>query len=362
MFSEMSVITIQVGQCGNQIAHKFWNLASLESNPSLFHTMEDTSHRARSVLIDMEPGVLNAIAKSGIGKYFDSDSFVVDSSGSGNNWATGHYVFGPKHALWIEEVIRQQIELSDTLGSFSMIHSLGGGTGSGLGSFVLEMLAEIEPKIPRMSTVVFPSDVITAPYNAVLALSVLSQHSTSVVCVDNESLGKVDSCWNAPIAKVLIDCFSTLNDFNVLKAFPQYLVPAVAPIRATPLDIAKQARVFDSVFSEYNPLISQIGKRRVDERIFFIRSKYTMDDIDRNIKRNYRAETQRYCSRKIPSWSPFSVSSLICSKDVFKSISKLIFEFDRLYKRKSYLHHYLDKIGIDELNERRGVVQSLEFR
>ena len=48
-----------------------------------------------------------------------------------------------------------------------MMHSLGGGTGSGLGSYVLEMLADHFPAVYRFTTSVFPQeddDVVTSPY------------------------------------------------------------------------------------------------------------------------------------------------------------------------------------------------------
>ena len=51
--------------------------------------------------------------------------------------------------------------------SFFMMHSLGGGTGSGLGSYVLEMLADHFPAVYRFTTSVFPQeddDVVTSPY------------------------------------------------------------------------------------------------------------------------------------------------------------------------------------------------------
>lgn len=39
------------------------------------------------------------------------------------------------------------MEMCDSLQSFFLMHSLGGGTGSGLGSRILEMLADTHPKI-----------------------------------------------------------------------------------------------------------------------------------------------------------------------------------------------------------------------
>lgn len=53
-----------------------------------------------------------------------------------------------------------------------MFHSLGGGTGSGLGTYILELLADEYPEVFRFTTSVYPSqedDVIVSPYNSLLA-------------------------------------------------------------------------------------------------------------------------------------------------------------------------------------------------
>jgi tubulin epsilon len=71
------------------------------------------------------------------------------------------------------------------------MHSLGGGTGSGLGSYILQDLQDIYPTVFRFSTCVFPSeddDVITSPYNSMLALNELIDHADCVLPVDNQAL------------------------------------------------------------------------------------------------------------------------------------------------------------------------------
>lgn len=73
----------------------------------------------------------------------------------------------------ILEAIRHATELCDSLQSFFLMHSMGGGTGSGLGTYILHLLEDHFPNIHRFSTSVFPSeddDVVTSPYNSVLAL------------------------------------------------------------------------------------------------------------------------------------------------------------------------------------------------
>lgn len=76
------------------------------------------------------------------------------------------------------------------------MHSLGGGTGSGLGTYLLTLLEDHFPNVYRFSTAVFPSeddDVITSPYNSVLALKELTEHADCVLPVDNASLSKIIS-------------------------------------------------------------------------------------------------------------------------------------------------------------------------
>ena len=104
-------ITVQVGQCGNQLAMRFWDLAlreykhyhekdlftdSLSSFFQNFDNTEGTSKqlkigesiktlKARSVVVDMEEGVINNMLRSEIGSLFDSSQIVSSISGAGNN-------------------------------------------------------------------------------------------------------------------------------------------------------------------------------------------------------------------------------------------------------------------------------------
>ncbi len=75
-----------------------------------------------------------------------------------------------------------------------VMHSLGGGTGSGLGSFTLSRVAEEYPKELKFSTCVLPSendDVIVSPYNTSLALNVLMESADCILPVDNKALFEI---------------------------------------------------------------------------------------------------------------------------------------------------------------------------
>ena len=53
---------------------------------------------------------------------------------SGNNWAKGHYTEGAELVEQTLDVIRKETEGCDAPQGFQICHSLGGGTGSGMGN------------------------------------------------------------------------------------------------------------------------------------------------------------------------------------------------------------------------------------
>ncbi|KAJ3152929.1 Tubulin epsilon chain [Geranomyces variabilis] len=211
-------IVVQVGQCGNQIGSRFWDMVLQEhalhnrrgiyddALSAFFRNVHPTTFanrpvgagngritglRARGVMIDMEPAVVGAIARSPLGDLFDDNQRVTADSGSGNNWSVGNCVYGPVYRDEILEAVRQQAEHCDALQSFFMLSSLGGGTGSGLGSYVCEMLSDEYPNVYRFVAPIVPSgddDVVTSPYNSVLSLSKLIDCADCVLPIENEAL------------------------------------------------------------------------------------------------------------------------------------------------------------------------------
>jgi hypothetical protein len=99
------------------------------------------------VLVDMEEGVINAALKGPLGEVFDPVLKVSSVSGSGNNWAVGYYRYGVSHREELLEAVRHAAEACDCLQSFMVLHSMGGGTGSGLGTSVLGMLRDEYPEV-----------------------------------------------------------------------------------------------------------------------------------------------------------------------------------------------------------------------
>ena len=127
------MVTIQVGQCGNQIGCRFWELALGEhlSSPEqkkMTSTDRSTAYddamssffandppeedhlyegwkksmvgqlRARAILVDMEESVVNRLQRMpSIGNLFNNQMRLTDVSGSGNNWAHGYMEYGSQY-------------------------------------------------------------------------------------------------------------------------------------------------------------------------------------------------------------------------------------------------------------------------
>lgn len=66
-------------------------------------------------------------------------------SGAGNNWAKGHYTEGAELVDSVLDVVRKESESCDCLQGFQLTHSLGGGTGSGMGTLLISKIREEYP-------------------------------------------------------------------------------------------------------------------------------------------------------------------------------------------------------------------------
>jgi tubulin gamma len=227
------IITLQVGQCGNQIGDAFWKQLCCEHGISqdgslkepplgsqqnqhqawngsgggranliddrkdvFFYQSDDERYIPRALLIDLEPRIVNRLAQANQ-KLFNPENFFVasDGGGAGNNWASGHRQ-GEEHHEEVIDMIDREADNSDSLEGFVLCHSIAGGTGSGMGSYLLERLNDHFPKKLIQTYSVFPSwtdqsDVVVQPYNSILTLKRLILNAVAVVVLDNTALNRI---------------------------------------------------------------------------------------------------------------------------------------------------------------------------
>ncbi|KAH9109441.1 hypothetical protein LEN26_012856 [Aphanomyces euteiches] len=201
----MSVVTLQLGQCGNQVGMAFFDKLASElksfsqDDKECFFRSHDTktirahsTDTARAVLIDMEPKVVSQCidhASPGATWQYDPSNVICEQSGSGNNWAYGYAVHGSSCAESVTDIVRKEVEKCDYFKGFVALQSLAGGTGSGLGSFVCDVLREHYPSSYLLNTVVWPyrsGEVIVQNYNTLLTMACLSESSDGIMILEND--------------------------------------------------------------------------------------------------------------------------------------------------------------------------------
>jgi len=223
------IVHLQAGQCGNQIGAKFWEVMSLEHGISkvgkyegdkdiqlerinvYFNEGQGGRYVPRAVLTDLEPGTMDAIRSGAYGELFRPDNYVFGQSGAGNNWAKGHYTEGAELVDSILDVIRKETESCDVLQGFQITHSMGGGTGAGMGTLIVSKIREEYPDRIMSTYSVVPSpkvsDTVVEPYNATLSVHQLVENADQCFALDNEAL--YDICFRT--LKLATPSYGDLN-------------------------------------------------------------------------------------------------------------------------------------------------------
>nr|XP_055137505.1 tubulin beta-8 chain-like isoform X14 [Symphalangus syndactylus] len=204
------IVLTQTGQCGNQIGTKFWEVISDEHAIDSAGTYHGDSHlqlerinvyyneassgryMPHAVVMDLEPGTMDSVRSRPFGQVFRPDNFIFGQSGAGNNWPNGCYTEGAEVMESVMDVVRKEAERCDCLQGFQLTHSLGGGTGSGMGTLLLSKIREEYPDriINTFSILPSPklSDTVVEPYNATLSVHQLIENADETFCIDNEAL------------------------------------------------------------------------------------------------------------------------------------------------------------------------------
>ncbi|KAJ3304065.1 Tubulin epsilon chain [Kappamyces sp. JEL0829] len=442
-------LTISVGQAGNQISQQFWDLslqeharhsAGLGSYDECLATFYRNSSakdgayhiaggkiqdlKARGLLIDMEPGVLDEISRSKLGELFDPHQMIKSSDGSGNNWAQGYHQYGTKYRDQMLEAIRKEAEWCDSLQSIMTIQSTGGGTGSGLGSALSELIREEMPKIWRFGVAIVPSDnddVVTSPYNSVLSLSKLSQSCDCILPVDNQSLitiyerilqqpgsqkkpqssladnymGKVKlydqkkneafHTMNNIVANLILNLTSSMRfegSLNVdindivtnLVPFPHlnFLTSSMTPFFATK-DIKSSQKMLDQMFTD--AFLPEAQLLSVDPRssaflacALIARGPIEISDLRRNIDRmkqqlhfvRWNADGWKTGLCDVaPIGQQHSILALSNNTGFWRISDRIGTRFNRLFKRRAHLHHYLEWMDESEFSQAQERIRTL---
>nr|Q24829.1 RecName: Full=Tubulin beta chain; AltName: Full=Beta-tubulin [Encephalitozoon hellem]AAB12034.1 beta-tubulin [Encephalitozoon hellem] len=403
------IIHLQTGQCGNQVGCKFWETISgehgidqtgkyvgtsdnqLERVNVYYNEASSKKYVPRAVLIDLEPGTMDAVRQGPFGDLFRPDNFVFGQSGAGNNWAKGHYTEGAELIDSVMDVVRKEAESSDCLQGFQITHSLGGGTGAGMGTLLLSKIREDFPDrmICTFSVVPSPkvSDTVVEPYNATLSIHQLVENADETFCIDNEAL--YDICFrtlkmsnpgygdlNHLVSLVMSGVTTCLRFPGQLNAdlrklavnmipFPRlhFFVVGSAPLIAIGTQKFKTYSVSEltqQMFDSKNMMTAcDPRKGRYLTVAAMFRGKISMKDVDEQM-----SMVQSKNSTLFVEWIPSNVKTAVCDiaptglemsatfvgnttsiQELFKRISD---QFTVMFRRKAFLHWYTGE-GMDEM-------------
>lgn len=95
----------------------------------------------------------------------------------------------------ILDIVRRESEKCECVQAYQLCHSLGGGTGSGLGTLILNRIRDSYFDRVTAAFSVYPSptlsDVVVEPYNTVLSVNELIECADQSYTLDNEALVRI---------------------------------------------------------------------------------------------------------------------------------------------------------------------------
>jgi len=208
------IISVHIGQAGVQLGNACWELYCLEhgispdgitANPQggkegeAFSTFFSDTGKGKSVpravMVDLEPAVIDEVRSGTYRKLFNPDQLLSGKEDAANNYARGHYTVGKEMVDLTLERIRKIADGCTGLQGFLIFHSVGGGTGSGFGSLLLERLSVDYGKKSKLDFCVYPSPQVSTavvePYNSVLSTHSLLEHTDVAFMLDNEAIYEI---------------------------------------------------------------------------------------------------------------------------------------------------------------------------
>ncbi|XP_074328891.1 tubulin gamma-1 chain isoform X2 [Apium graveolens] len=383
------IITLQVGQCGNQIGMEFWKQLCLEHGISkdgiledfatqggdrkdvFFYQADDQHYIPRALLMDLEPRVINGIQTGDYRNLFNHENLFMskEGGGAGNNWASGYHQ-GKSVEEDLMDMIDREADGSDSLEGFVLCHSIAGGTGSGMGSYLLETLNDRYSKKLVQTYSVFPnqneiSDVVVQPYNSLLTLKRLTLNADCVVVLDNTALNRIAverlHIPNPSVSQTnsLVSTANMIRKTTVLDVMRRLL-------QTKNIMVSPNARTKEASQAKYisilNIIQGEVDPTQVHDSLQRIRERKLVNFIEWG-----PASIQVALSRKSPYvQTAHRVSGLMLASytGIRHLFSKCLSQYSLLRKRQAFLDKYrsfplFDDNDLSEFDESREIIESL---
>merc|ERR1711912_93440 len=289
------------------------------------------------------------------------------------------------------DVVRQEYESCDCAQGFQLFHSLGGGTGSGMGTLLLLKIRDGYPDRITSTYSVYPSpkvsDTVVEPYNAVLSSHQLLENSDETFVIDNEALYNINHNilknnqptyeeLNSLIAQAMCGITCSLRFPGKLNGDLRKLGVNLVPFPRLHFFLISQAPLFDAKSGNRTNLnVRELTTQAYSARNFYsnvkaddgkylalslvFRGGMTTQEVDKEVEALQTKNTDDFVE-----WIPNNIKSgivevapktstasatFIANTTALKGIfMRLASQFGAMYKRKAFLHWYKGE-GMDEM-------------
>eukprot|EP00484_Ammonia_sp_Unknown_P001071 CAMPEP_0197022864 /NCGR_PEP_ID=MMETSP1384-20130603/3662_1 /TAXON_ID=29189 /ORGANISM="Ammonia sp." /LENGTH=458 /DNA_ID=CAMNT_0042450975 /DNA_START=147 /DNA_END=1523 /DNA_ORIENTATION=+ len=431
------IISLHVGQAGIQVGNACWQLYCIEhgilpdgslkdpSNPqhdkkpygdpafsTFFMETGTGKHVPRSIFLDLEPTVIDQVRHGTYKHLFHPEQLISGKEDAANNYARGHYTIGKEIVDLCLDRIRKLSDNCSGLQGFLFFNSVGGGTGSGLGSLLLERLSVDYGKKSKLGFTVFPSPQVSTtvvePYNSVLSTHSLLEHTDVAVMLDNEAI--YDICKNSldierpkydNLNRLIAQTISSLtaslrfegalnvdiNEFQTnLVPYPRihFMLSSYAPIITPDKARHEQMSVSEITTTAFEPksMMAKCDPRMgkymatclmyrgdvvptdVSAAVSMIKTKRTIQFVDW-CPTGFKVGINYQKPSVVPGGNLAAVSRAVCmisnSTAIAEVFSRIDHKFDMMYAKRAFVHWYVGE-GMEEgeFSEAREDLAALE--
>jgi len=424
------IISIHVGQAGIQLGNACWELYCLEhgiqpdgSIPNkntgnddavntFFSQTSAGKHIPRCVFLDLEPTVVDEVRTGTYSQLFHPQQLISGKEDAANNYARGHYTIGKEMVDLCLERIRKLADNSSGLQGFLFFNSVGGGTGSGLGSLLLERLSVDYGKKSKLGFTIYPSPQVSTavvePYNSVLSTHSLLEHTDIAVMLDNEAI--YDICrrsldvgkpsytnLNRLIAQVISSLTASLrfdgalnvdiNEFQTnLVPYPRihFMLSSYAPVISAAKVYHEQMSVDEITSAAFEPsnmmakcdprlgkymatclmYRGEVAPKDVNAAVVGIKTKRTIQFVDW-CPTGFKVGINHQPPTVVPGGGLAKVQRAVCmisnSTAIAEVFSRIDHKFDIMYAKRAFVHWYVGE-GMEEgeFSEAREDLAALE--
>eukprot|EP00903_Cladosiphon_okamuranus_P011377 g10723.t1 len=306
-------------------------------------------HVPRAVLVDLEPTVCDEVRTGTYRQLYHPEQIISGKEDAANNYARGHYTIGKEIVDLVLDRIRKLADNCTGLQGFLVFHATGGGTGSGVGSLLLERLSVDYGRKSKLSFAITPAPQVISSLTASLrfdgALNVdVTEFQTNLV----------------PYPRIHFMLTSYAPIISAEKAYHEQL--SVAEITNSVFEPAGMMTKCDPRHGKYLACClmyrGDVVPKDVNAAVANIKTKRTIQFVDW-CPTGFKCGINYQPPTVVPGGDLARVQRAVCM--VPQALSRIDHKFDLMYAKRAFVHWYVvEGMEEGEFSEAREDLAALE--